>query len=193
MKRARIAVDLDGVIYDWQGAYTYLANAHLGARLNTDMQWWTDWSAADRYLNEEQRAWMWSTGVELGLFRYGHILKGAVDGLRLLQEYGDLEIVTHRPRAALHDTMRFITNLPDVFSGVHFLTNEQPKSSVGCDVYIDDAAHVISDVLDAGAQAVVFDQPWNQDADERAVRSFTWSGVPLACNTAIVTGERETA
>lgn len=175
----RIGVDLDGVVYDWQGAFVYLANKHLDAGLNTNLSWWKGWNAPDEHLTVEEQDWLWTVGIDLGLFRYGHHLKGSVDGLREIAEIGELHVVTHRPRAALQDTLRFISNLPDVFSGVHFLTNAEPKSSVGLDVYLDDGPHVIGEVLDAGAKGVVFDQPWNRvGCAHFPHRAFGWDDVP---------------
>lgn len=190
MSRPRIGVDLDGVVYDWQGAYTYLVNRHRGANLSTDLEWWDDWHAPDRYLTDDDLAWVWGEGVDLGLFRYGHVLKGAIDGLRDLAELGDVEVVTHRPREALRDTLYFVAGLPDVLSGVHFLTRAEPKSSVGCDVYVDDAPHVALELWTEARPCVLFDQPWNRHlpaADDRSLitRAYGWAQVPDLVTTAL--------
>jgi hypothetical protein len=177
--RPRIAVDLDGVVYDWTGTVKYLVRKHHGVMLGE----WTDWDYGERNMPPEVWRWLWTDGIDLGLFRYGHHLKGSVDGLRALAEVGDLEVVTHRPRAGLQDTLRFIANLPDVFSGVHFLTHAEPKSIIGCDVYLDDASHVAQDVTDAGFLAVVFDQPWNRHV--RMVRANGWDDVVPAVRAAL--------
>lgn len=172
MTELKIAVDLDGVVYDWGGTVRYLIKTHHGIDLPPS----THWDYVERNVPKNVWRWLWSEGVEeYGLFRYGHHLKGSVDGLRALADYGSLRVVTHRPRAALHDTLRFIENLPDVFDGVHFLTDNEPKSSVGCDLYIDDGLHVINEVTAAGKQGIVFDQPWNQSPlNGLAWRAWDW-------------------
>lgn len=188
-KNPRIAVDLDGVVYDWEGTVRYLIAKHWDISLPVS----TSWDSIEQSVSPVVWRWLWTDGIDLGLFRYGHHLKGSVDGLRELAQIGTLEVVTHRPRSALQDTLRFIANLPDVFSGVHFLTEQQPKSSVGCDVYLDDAAHVIKQVTSAGAMAVIFSQPWNQDLPVAiARRAKNWDAVPNAVErqSRIVTREK---
>lgn len=176
----RIAVDLDGVVYDWGGTVKYLIRQHWGITLPDS----THWNYVEENVPPEAWRWLWTDGVELGLFRYGHHLKGSVDGLRELSRLGDLEVVTHRPRAALQDTLRFIANLPDVFAGVHFLTNSEPKSIIGCDVYLDDAPHVAEDVTAAGKRAVLFSQPWNANA-RGYIRANGWNDVVPAVQAAL--------
>jgi len=180
----RIAVDLDGVVYDWGGTVRYLIREHHGIDLPVS----DHWDYVEENVPPEVWRWLWTEGVELGLFRYGHHIKGSVDGLRELAKVGSLEVVTHRPRAALQDTLRFIANLPDVFAGVHFLTKNEPKSIVRADLYLDDAPHVIENVLDFGASAVVFDQEWNQYVDGRAFRAHGWLEVPIMAKLALSLG-----
>lgn len=184
MSRPRIAVDLDGVVYDWGGTVNYLIRKHHGI----DLEPATHWDYVEQNVPAHVWQWLWSDGVTLGLFRYGHHLKGSVDGLRALAEVGALEVVTHRPRAALQDTLRFVANLPDVFDGVHFLTSQEPKSLVGCDVYLDDAPHVVEEVTRAGKRAVLFSQPWNADTRGH-VRANGWDDVVPAVVAALAARE----
>jgi len=181
--RPRVAVDLDGVVYDWGGTVRYLMRQHWGYALPPSPHW----NYVEETVSPAAWRWLWNEGVDLGLFRYGHHLKGSVDGLRALAEIADLEVVTHRPRAALQDTLRFVSNLPDVFTGVHFLTNSEPKSLVGCDIYLDDAPHVAEDITAAGKHVVLFNQPWNQDVETttnvdgpRVIRAYGWDEVRYA-------------
>lgn len=183
MTRPRIAVDLDGVVYDWEGTARYLLERHFGYGLDVS----DSWGYLPSTVTKEHWRWLWEDGVKVhGLFRYGNLQRGAVDGLLALEKYGRLEVVTHRPRSAVQDTLRFVANLPDVFEGVHILSDGQPKSSVGADIYIDDGPHVIEDVLGAGLGVVIFDQPWNRlfvppVSGQRSVpwRAKGWAEVPL--------------
>lgn len=185
MSKPRIAVDLDGVLYDFGGTLRHLVKWHHGIEVPVA----THWDAYQENVPEHVWDWVWSEGIDLGLFKYGHHIKGSIDGLREIAKYGDLEIVTHRPRAALQDTMRFIADLPDVFSGVHFLTNAEPKSLLGCDIYIDDAPHVAEDVLVSGKELVLFRQPWNSGWVAESPRSFYvaegWDVLPQTLRSAI--------
>jgi len=184
MSRPRIGIDLDGCVYNWGDTVRYMIKKYH----NIDLEESTHWNYVEENVPPEVWKWLWSEGVDLGLFRYGSLIKGSVEGLRELSVLGDLEVVTHRPRGALQDTLRFIANLPDVFAGVHFLTSQEPKSVVGCDVYLDDALHVIDEVFNAGKQAVIFDQPWNQQNDW-AFRAHGWDKVGNAIFWSLTTGQ----
>jgi len=181
---ARIGLDLDGVVYDWQRTYKYLLSEHRGVDFPDGLEWWDEWNAPDRYTTAEDRKWLWSEGVRLGLFRYGNLYRGAIDGIAALASFGDVEVVTHRPKQAVRDTCHFLAGLPDVFAGIHVLTNQEPKSSVGCDVYVDDGPHVAQDIIAAGKRVVLVDRPWNRDAfpfnephPSRLVRAYDWPGI----------------
>lgn len=167
----RVGIDLDGVCYDWTGTVRYLFDAHWDIKLPEPEHW----DAFQESVPKEAWRWLWTEGVDLGLFRYGNIIRGAVDGLVRLKEMGhELEVVTQRPASAVQDTMSFIARLPDVFSGVH-LMNSRPKSQVGLDLYIDDSPHVVADLREHRLNYIVFDQPWNQQAP--GLRIYGWPGV----------------
>src|SRR5438093_1066807 len=78
--------------------------------------------------------------IRLGLFRYGHVVRGAVKGVRELAEIGDVVAVTSRPQNAVEDTLAWLLFMKLPLSGVHILSRGEKKSSVRptCDVYIDD-------------------------------------------------------
>lgn len=195
-KRPVIALDLDGVVYDFQGTYCYLMSTHRGVEFPGPMdEWWTDWNAPDTFTTQEDRDWIWSKGVgRFGLFKHGHVIKGAVDGVRELASHGDILVVTHRPQTAVRDTLAFLAyrDLPIV--GVH--VTQGPKSLVEADVFVDDGPHVIKDLCRAGRPVVVFDRPYNRDLlsgedeetqtaiftaalDNTLKRAWGWNDVPV--------------
>lgn len=178
MSRPRIGLDIDGVVYKWSDTVRYLVQTHHGIDVGES----TYWDYLKDVLPPHVWRWLWREGIELGLFRYGHLYRGAIEGVRELAAIGKVEAVTHRPEAAVEDTLRFLSYIELPLSGVHILTEQQPKSSVGCDVYIDDAPHVAREVVGAGKRLVLVDQPWNADAfgsipphPTRAMRAFGWA------------------
>ena len=126
-------------------------------------------------------------GVRKGLFRHGHLLKGAHDGAQMLHAEGEVEIVTHRPAEAMRDTLAWLNHHfgadePYPFSNLHLLSKEQPKSSVlGIDVYIDDGPHIADDIIEnTDSVLLLWDRPYNQEvapAGDRLVRVSSWSDV----------------
>lgn len=181
-KRQVIGLDLDGVVYDFQGTYKYLLTQHRNVEFPEGLEWWDSWSSPDQYTTQEDRDWVWSKGVkDFGLFRYGHIVKGAIDGVRELAKLGDVHVVTHRPQRAVRDTLAFLAYVDLPITGV--TVTQGPKSAVGCDVYIDDGPHVIEELMAAGKRAVVFDRPYNRypavkDPQAPRLRAKTWADVP---------------
>ena len=104
--------------------------------------------------------------MKLGLFRHGHLYPGTIKAIRRLSELGDVIVITHRPKHAVHDTLAWLAyqNLP--LSGIHILTGQEPKSSAEpkCDAYLDDKIENCFD-LHHNTQArlvALMDRPWNQ-------------------------------
>jgi 5'(3')-deoxyribonucleotidase len=160
----KIAVDLDGVCYEWQRTYRYMMREYRGIDMPPIEEFWTYWNAPDQFTTKQDRDWIWSKGVELGLFRYGHMVKGARIGLQALASAGHkLEVVTHRPANATTDTLDWVSlyfkDIP--LNGFKMLTNGESKNVSTADVLIDDKMENINDWCESDRPAVLFDQPWN--------------------------------
>lgn len=194
MSRLRLGVDLDGCVYDWQGCYRFIARECLGVEMPPVEEFWTSVGAERSYLTEPQRKWMWEGGIERGLFRYGNLVKGAAEALQKLSEVFDLVVVSHRPnplefdlspqarRTAILDTLSWLSYLRLPFSEIHMLRHDQPKSSVRCDLYIDDSPSVVAELSRtfgaAGPSILLLDRPWNRSSFEPGVtRVYDWRQV----------------
>lgn len=182
----RIGVDLDGVLYDWSGTARYLLRHWFGLSLVGEAQSW-NWNI-DEGVPSGAWEWLWDEegGMDRGLFRHGHLVKGAADGIRKLATLGDLILVTHRPKLAIADTLAWLDGQfgryrPYPFTGIHLLTEGEPKSSIDVDVLIDDKPDNITDILvNTEADAVVFEQPWNWDyVAHHDVPHGDWLSIPL--------------
>ena len=165
----RIGVDLDGVCYKWSKTARYMLREMLpGSPYTREGPMGQEADGYDyiqRNIAPEHWKWLWTEGVRLGLFRHGHIIKGAVEGVNALAADGhDMIIVTHRPKAAVTDTLRWLAFADFPLAGVHILTDQQPKSTVPCDVYIDDKPENVVDMAENTDARLValYDAPWNQ-------------------------------
>ncbi len=124
---------------------------------------WIDWNWLQHQVDKEDWSWLWSEGVALGLFRYGHIIKGAIIGMNRLAAVGhELVVVTHRPQYAVKDTIDWLSYARLPFSGVHILSNGEPKTTVDADILIDDKWDNVEEWALTGRNALLFDQSWNQ-------------------------------
>lgn len=174
----RIGIDLDGVCYAWEKTARYLLNTHRGYALKES----PCWTHIPDSVTKDDWRWLWSDGVTLGLFRFGHIIRGAFDGIRALHDDGhELVAITHRPESAVKDTHDWLDFAGLPFSERHILTNEEPKSTVDGDVLIDDKIENVIDWIesDPARRAVLFDQPWNRvnDVNSRIFRAIGWPDV----------------
>jgi len=139
------------------------------------------------HVSKEDWRWLWNEGVALGLFRYGHVTGGSLEGLAGLAELGSIHIITTRPTSAVKDTLAWLNLMTDKIdlAGIHILSHHQPKSGVQPtpDVFIDDGMHNIQDIAEnTDSWAIIYDQPWNQRPVEnvnfpKVVRAYGWRHV----------------
>lgn len=182
----RIACDIDGVLYSYDSCARYLLRTELGYK---DLIYPSaDWGYIKRMVEPQDWQWLWTEGVKLGLFRYGHVVTGAIEGVRALKRLGDVIFVTHRPAVAVQDTCDWLSYARFEPAGVHILSDHQPKTSIPADIYIDDRQENIAGVMlgSSGADAICFDQPWNQgsiagDNQPRFWRAKGWPRVVEVC------------
>lgn len=186
MKQLRFGIDVDGVLYHFHKTAVYMLNSQRGYSL--DVNDWSEWDWLKHQVKNNDYQWLWSAGVKNGLFRYGHMYKGAIEGLHALSALGDVVIITHRPKAAVQDTMDWLSFFKMPVTEVYLMTEGQAKSAVKCDLYVDDKVENIKDYLyNTKGVALLWDRPWNHmtpiDADcssvepNRAGRVNTWEEV----------------
>lgn len=170
----RIGVDLDGVCYQWDKTVRYmLRNVLPNSPYTKDGplgQPAAHWDHVEENVSPEHWKWVWTEGVRLGLFRHGHLYPGTIVAIRKLAELGDVVLITHRPKNAVTDTLAWVAFQQLPISGLHLLTNGEPKSGVKpqCDVYVDDKVQNCVDLAlhVPGVRLVgLMDRPWNQHAD----------------------------
>lgn len=175
----RIGVDLDGVVYEWEKTARYMLREYRGLRHPTyGLHKASDsWDYIPRQVSPEDWYWLWHEGVDRGLFRYGHVTKGAILGLQALLGAGhDLLVVTHRPKAAVQDTLAWLAYLNIPWSEVHILSNGEPKSSVFAEVLIDDKPENVIEWRDSDRRALLFHRPWNASEEIEGVRRvYDWA------------------
>ena len=181
---SRIMLDLDGTVYQWERTARYLLR-----------RWYTEnemeipeglYEMSPHYDHIEDVCgawaieWLFTEGVERGLFRDGHIHTGAGEAIQELSEMGKIVVITKRPEAAVNDTMEWLAFRRWKISEFHMLTaSDARKSDIKpeCDVYLEDSAHILEDlVLNTSGHVIVMDRPWNQDAPAH-YRAYSWDDV----------------
>lgn len=179
----RIGVDIDGVMYQWSKTARYMLREIMPDSPYTKDgplgEESTSWDYIQEHVALEHWDWLWTEGVRLGLFRHGHLYPGTIKAVRRLAELGEVIVITHRSKFAVHDTLAWLAyqNLP--LSGLHILTDRAPKSTVRpeCDVYIDDKVDNCIDLFDNTKARLValMDRDWNREClDPAIVRVKSW-------------------
>jgi len=185
-----IGLDLDGVCYNWDKTARYMLRKRyvnsgrvIPIELTTESR---SWDYIMEAVTPDDWKWLWSEAIDQGLYRYGNVVKGAIEGVQELNELGDVIVITHRPKTAVHDTLVWLSTMFDKapLSGLVIQSHKgQRKSDVRPqpDVYIDDAIHNAEDILEnTDKRIIVYDQPWNQSgpvSHKRLARAYGWSEV----------------
>jgi 5'(3')-deoxyribonucleotidase len=166
-----IGLDLDGVCYQWDRTARYMIRQRIldrGETPDPGLSWPSEsWDWIQDHSPKADWRWLWSGGIEAGLFRYGHVVRGAMEGVRELAKLGSVVAITARPQSAVHDTLAWLSLFFDKvpLSGIVIQSDGQKKSQVtpAPDVYIDDGIHNYLDILgNTEAYIVQFVQPWNR-------------------------------
>lgn len=162
--RPRFGLDIDGVLYNWDKTARYMLRTYKSypedGPLAVESQ---SWDYIQRNVSKEDWNWLWNTGVKQGLFRYGHLYKGTIEGVRRLAELGDVVVITHRPRAAVQDTLDWLSFLRLPFTETHLLTSGERKSLIKCDLYVDDKPENFSDYFyNTDGVPLLWDRGWNR-------------------------------
>lgn len=165
MSRPRVAFDVDGVLYDFEGTARFMLEERTGVQLEVSTAWNSvPEQMAARGLGEHWQ-WLWQEGggIEAGLFRHGHVLRGSLAAVRRIAKVAEVLAITSRPKRAAADTLAWLGFHGFPFGEVHILDGT-PKSSIlpWADLYVDDreencrelARGTLGDVL-------LWKQPWN--------------------------------
>ena len=190
-----LGVDLDGVC----GDYTTAFRAVVAAELDVDPEGLSDarsWDFAEWGIegpDEFDRLHRLAV-LEHRMFRHMPAMAGVADSLWRLSDAGVwIRIITHRlcvnwgHAVAVADTVAWLDEMGIPYRDICFLG---AKPEVEADCYVDDAAHNVVALREAGNQVIVFDAPYNREVD--GPRAHSWpevedlvmaqvaaSGVPL--------------
>lgn len=179
-----IGVDLDGVCVDYESYFRNYINDSFGKNITTKTSYWnfSDWG-----ITREEWAEYHSDCVnQHRLFLKANPVEGAVAGIKELEASGHRVVfVTNRANftgvsfdLVEHDTSMWLLNNGINFNELIFTNN---KSDAGCDLYIDDAPHVIEDLIKAGAPYIIFDALYNYGIE--GPRATSWAEVVSLVNS----------
>lgn len=174
-----LGLDLDGVCGDYVAEF----RRHVARATGVDEATLADpasWSFVDSWPNAvrdlDHYMELHSNAVKDGLFRGLQPMTGVQQALWTLSDNDVyIRIVTHRllgkgmHQLAAADTIAWLDRHDLPYRDLCFMGE---KAQVEADVYIDDAPHNILSLRASGAEAIVFDAPYNQHLE--GPRAYSW-------------------
>jgi len=164
-----LGVDLDGVCADHTLGFRAVVAAERGVdpeSLTLERSWgFSEWNLDEADFERLH---------ELAVVRYRmlrdlELIEGAADVLWRLSDAGVwIRIITHRlytnwgHAIAAGDTAEWLDAVRIPYRDLCFVG---AKPDVGADLYIDDGAHNVSALREAGREVIVFDAPYNRDLE----------------------------
>ena len=160
----RLGVDLDGVVADFNRGWIDRYNAEFDTDIAHDAV--TTWGGltALTHFPDMDEFWLWASDFGDGsLFRHLETYPEAVPALERLAQDKDVVIITTKPGWAVADTLAWIADHRLPTREVHIVEMGAPKWVIPCDVYLDDAPHVIEEIHHNRREATVcrYVRPWN--------------------------------
>ena len=105
------------------------------------------------------------------LFLESEPVKGAVEAVNKLRDYGTVEIVTkQRSTENKVDTLKWLDKVGVTYDSVSFVTH---KSIVCCDYFIDDFHENFIGCGSEGATGILINAPYNMDIDLSVLKPYT--------------------
>lgn len=161
-RRLRLGIDLDGVVADFNAGWIERYNAQFGSRLLPEHVDIWDAPTMLTHFTDMGEFWKWArtAGDGASIFRVLQPYRGAIEALVRLSRRDHIVIVTTKPRFAVHDTFEWLAQHRVPTTEVHVVDD---KSTIPCDVYLDDADHNIESILLARPGALVcrYVRPWS--------------------------------
>lgn len=160
----RLGIDLDGVVADFNQGWVDRYNRDFGASLSVDDI--VEWNAPVglTHFRGMGEFWKWARTCCEGksLFRGLLPYPGALEALHDFSDAGHhIVILTTKPDFAVHDTYEWLAEHRLPTTEVHILDD---KTTVACDLYVDDADHNVESLVAAHPDALVcrYVRPWNR-------------------------------
>ncbi|CAN5487299.1 MAG: hypothetical protein H0V12_00595 [Chloroflexi bacterium] len=159
-RRLRLGIDLDGVVADFNMGWMERYNRRFGAQLHHSQV--VSWDGLHRltHFSSMDEFWSWAQEGGRSIFRDLPAFTGAVETMIELARDHQIVIISSKFDWAIPDTLEWLAEHRIPAREIHFLWD---KTSVACDVYLEDAPHNLEALVNAHPGSVVcrMVRPWN--------------------------------
>lgn len=172
MRKLRLGIDLDGVVADFNAGWMERYNLEFGAALEPAHVVSWDGLLGLTHFSHMDEFWSWSQDPMPSVFRHLPLIDGALETLRDLARDHRLVIISSKFDWAIPDTLEWLAEHRVPAREIHFVWD---KTTVDCDVYLEDAPHNLKALSESRPDSRVcrMVQPWNQPL-ERCVDVSGW-------------------
>lgn len=173
-----VGLDLDGVVADFTAGWVDTYN-HWFEETVSYLEV-TDWSSLVEltHFDTETAFFEWLLEVQ-GFWSELPVIPGALGGISLLQAAGvQFRVITNRPTWSRSQTERWLQSTWPATGPApvpHFVAD---KTTIDCQVYIDDSPIVLNHLKKANRRAITFDQPWNRHVHHHP-RAKGWADLTM--------------
>jgi hypothetical protein len=169
-----VAIDLDGVMFDFSTAITKRFSEHFGVQFPTPVNWefYEEWglSASNFYQILDKLT------VETELFNEGAPIYKTLVGWNNLRDQGlNIHIITHRSQSAYGQTIKWLERYQLIPDSLHFTGN---KAEVLQAITVDESASIDDHVEQyvnyqtMGVRGYLFTHDWNRNYPARRVSNL---------------------
>lgn len=165
-----VGIDLDGVLYDFVGAFKTFCEPRVSRDLPDATKWdfYHEWGLTDEIFD----SWLYEATVKNNIFEKNDPIKNAVEGWQALKDMGlTIHILTHRFHPAHEQTCRWLNRHGFITNNLHFGTNKKilRNLATGDSAAVDDHFNYYQDYQKIGVKAFMLTQPWNVNHEGRRV------------------------
>ncbi len=163
-ERLRLGIDLDGVVADFNVGWMERYNREFGTTLHHSQVVMWDGLQELTHFGSMDDFWQWARSGPASIFRHLPIIQGALDSLQRLAAEHRIVIVSSKFDWAIPDTLAWLSEHRLPAREIHFVWD---KTTVPCDVYLEDAPANLQALVRARPESLVcrMVRPWNGPLD----------------------------
>jgi 5'(3')-deoxyribonucleotidase len=160
-ERLRLGIDLDGVVANFNVGWMERYNREFGTQLHHSQV--VGWDGLHRltHFPTMDDFWTWAQLGSASIFRDLPVIEGAIETMTELAREHRIVIVSSKFDWAVPDTLAWLGEHRVPAREIHFVWD---KTTVPCDVYLEDAPANLEALVAARPEALVcrMVRPWNR-------------------------------